>query len=255
MVLILLQVSIVTGMTLGVLLEGDIMGANLNKNENSFFIINKPGWRSGAIAAGLPGYAESLIAVPPVETVYNYSSQYTWLVCPHLSQPELLFQYYLASGLITIVLGKCFCESCLDRILSDDDLADLIDDCRPMTDIIFQDEFISPLIDSNFSFNKLFELETDDENPPKNWITCPHTASRESLRRSYAAGGQLFVFEGFFTCQDCFEKIPTDSLVDLLYEGKTMTDTFFQNNIVNSLYDINYESLDAVGHFELCRHK
>jgi hypothetical protein len=231
------------------------MGANLNRDENSFFILSKPGWHSGAIAAGLPGYAADLIPVAPVEAVKNNSGKFTWLVCPHLAQPESVFQYYLASGLITVVLGKCFCESCLDRILSDDDLSELIDSCRPMTDRMFQEDFVSPLIDSNFSFNELIEAETYRENPPKNWITCPHTASRKALRKAYASGGQLFIFEGFFTCQDCFEKIPTDSLVDLLYEGETMTDAFFQNKIVNSLYDINYESLDAIGHFELCWHK
>lgn len=231
------------------------MGANLNKNESSFFILNKPVWPDGAIAAGLPGYAAELPSSDPVKPVNNDSGKHTWLVCPHLSRPESVFQYYLASGLITVVLGKCFCETCLDRILSDDDLTDLIDACRPMTDRMFQENFVSPLIDSNFSFNQLIEVPEDQENPPKNWITCPHTASRKSLRKAYASGGQLFIFEGFFTCQDCFEKIPTDSLVDLLYEGETMTDAFFQNQIVNSLYDINYESLDAVGHFDLCQYK
>jgi hypothetical protein len=232
------------------------MGANLNKNENSFFILSKPGWSGGAVAAGLPGYSESQMPVAPVENVDKYSDKYTWLVCPHLARPELVFQYYLASGLITVVLGKCFCESCLDRILSNEDLLDLIDACRPMTDRIFQEDFVSPLMDSNFSFNQIVEVaNTVSEHPPKNWITCRHTASRGALRKAYASGGQLFIFEGFFTCQECFEKIPTDSLVDLLYEGETMTDAFFQNKIVNSLYDINYESLNAVGHFELCRHK
>jgi hypothetical protein len=123
-----------------------------------------------------------------------------------------------------------------------------------MTDISFQDNFISPLIDSNFSFTKLFEQEEHLESPPKTWITCSHTATQGSLKKAYETGGQLFIFEGFFTCQDCFEKIPTDNLVDLLYEGESMTDTLFQNRIIDSLYAINYESLDAVGHFEGCRY-
>ena len=231
------------------------MGAKLDKNENSFFIIDKPEWKNGAIAAGIPGYAENPIFTPNSAAARANFNQYTWLVCPHLSQPDFVYRYYLASGLITIVLGKCFCESCLDRILSNEDLSELITSCRPMTDILFQENFISPLIDSNFNFTKLFEHEEDCENPPKTWITCSHTATRDSLKKAYAAGGQLFIFEGFFTCQDCFEKIPTDSLVDLLYEGESMTDTFFQNRIIDSLYSINYESLDAVGHFELCRNK
>jgi hypothetical protein len=192
---------------------------------------------------------------PAIDAARNYSNQYTWLVCPHLSQPDFVYRYYLASGLITMVLGKCFCEACLDKILSNEDLSELIGSCRPMTDKIFQDNFIGPLIDSNFNFTKLFEQEEDYENPPKTWITCSHTATQSSLKKAYATGGQLFIFEGFFTCQDCFEKIPTDSLVDLLYEGESMTDAFFQNRIIDSLYTINYDSLDAVGHFEHSKHK
>jgi hypothetical protein len=231
------------------------MGAKLDKNEKSFFIFDKPVWHNGAIAAGLPGYVENLPFRPGLYAADKNFNQFTWLVCPHLSQPDFVYRYYLASGLITIVLGKCFCENCLDRILSNEDLSELISSCRPMTDISFQDNFISPLIDSNFSFTKLFEQEEHLESPPKTWITCSHTATQGSLKKAYETGGQLFIFEGFFTCQDCFEKIPTDNLVDLLYEGESMTDTLFQNRIIDSLYAINYESLDAVGHFEGCRYK
>lgn len=227
------------------------MGANLDRNEKSFFIIDTPQWKHGAIAAGMPGFADKLVYSPPMEAALKNSNKSTWLVCPHLSQPDFVYRYYLASGLITIVLGKCFCEECLDRVLSNNDLSELIGSCRPMTDRKFQENFISPLIHSNFNFTKLFEQEEDYENPPKTWITCSHTATHGSLKKAYASGGQLFIFEGFFTCQDCFEKIPTDSLVDLLYEGESMTDAFFQNKIIDSLYSINYESLDAVGHF-LC---
>ena len=231
------------------------MGANLDRNEKSFFIFDKPAWQGGAISAGLPGYAEDLTIAPTFTAIPKNSSTFTWLVCPHLSQPDLVYRYYLASGLITIVLGKCFCEDCLDQILSNDDLSELIGACRPMTDTSFQNNFISPLIDSNFNFTKLIEQEESFETPPKTWITCSHTATRKTLKRAYETGGQLFIFEGFFTCQDCFEKIPTDSLVDLLYEGESMTDDYFQNRIINTLYSINYESLDAVGHFEVCSNK
>ena len=228
------------------------MGANLDKDEKAFFIFDKPEWLNGAIPAGTAGYAESLVYAPPMDAAVRNANKNTWLVCPHLSQPDFVYRYYLASGLITIVLGKCFCEACLDRILTDNDLSDFIGSCRPMTDKTFQHDFIGPLIDSNFNFTKLFEQQEDYENPPKTWITCSHTTTRSSLKKAYASGGQLFIFEGFFTCQDCFEKIPTDSLVDLLYEGETMTDAFFQNRIIDSLYAINYESLHAVGHFAHC---
>lgn len=232
-------------------LEENFMGANFDKNEKSFFIIDKAGWRNGAIATGTPNFAEDLFFTPTINAARRYSNKYTWLVCPHLSQPDLVYRYYLASGLITIVLGKCFCEACLDRILANDDLSELIGSSRPMTDNIFQENLIGPLLDSNFNFTRMFEDGTNHNAAPKTWITCAHTATQDALKKAYVTGGQFFAFEGFFTCQDCFEKIPTDSLVDLLYEGESMTDDYFQNRIIDSLYAINYESLDAGGQYFL----
>jgi hypothetical protein len=234
---------------------GNLMGANLNRNEKTWFIIDKPGWVNGAIATGTPNYAHDFVLTPRIDAARKNSHKYTWLVCPHLSEPELVYRYYLSSGLITIVLGKCFCESCLDKILSKEDLSASIGSSRPMTDKSFQEDFINPLIDSNYNFIKLSEGRSCFDAAPKTWITCAHTATHESLKKSYAAGGQLFIFEGFFTCQDCFEKIPTASIVDLLYEGESMTDAFFQTQIIDSLYDINYESLNAVGHFNEGNHR
>jgi hypothetical protein len=229
------------------------MGANLNKAEKCLFIIDKPEWKNGAIAIGAPHFAKNIVWNPTIDILKRDSEKNTWLVCPHLSQPNLVYRYYLASGLITIVLGKCFCESCLDMILSRDDLSELIGSSRPMTDRQFQENFISPLMDSNYNFTKLLGDRADDFTSPKSWITCSHTITQDSLKKLYAAGGQIFIFESFFTCQDCFEKIPTDSLADLLYAGASMTDAIFQKNIIDPLYTINYESLNAVGHFKRCR--
>ena len=229
------------------------MGANLNKSERSLFIIDKPEWKNGAVAIGAPYFAKKNdIWNPTIDIPKKYSEKNTWLVCPHLSQPNLVYRYYMASGLITIVLGKCFCESCLDMILSRDDLSELIGSSRPMTDGQFQENFISPLMDSNYNFTKLLGDAADYLTSPNTWITCSHTITQDNLKKLYAAGGQFFIFESFFTCHDCFEKIPTDSLVDLLYAGESMTDAFFQKNIIDPLYTINYESLDAVGHFKRC---
>ena len=229
------------------------MGANLNKTESSLFIIDKPEWKNGAIAIGAPNFAKNIFWNPTADLPEKGSEKDTWLVCPHLSQPNLVYRYYMASGLITIVLGKCFCESCLDMILSRDDLSELIGSSIPMTDKQFQENFISPLMDSNYNFNKLLGDQTDDIASSKTWITCAHTITHDSLKKLYAAGGQIFIFESFFTCQDCFEKIPTESLVDLLYAGASMSDAIFQKNIIDPLYTINYESLDAVGHFKRCK--
>ncbi len=229
------------------------MGANLNKTEKALFIIDKPEWKNGAIAIGAPIFAKNNIWNPTIEIPpQKYPEKNTWLVCPHLSQPDLVYRYYLASGLITIVLGKCFCESCLDMILSTDDLSQLIGSSTPMTDRQFQENFISPLMDSNYNFTKLLGDRTDYHTSPKTWITCSHTITQDKLKKLYAGGGQIFIFESFFTCHDCFEKIPTDSLVDLLYAGESMTDAFFQKNIIDPLYTINYESLDAVRQFKRC---
>ena len=227
------------------------MGANLNTTEKSAFIIDKPGWTNGAIATGRPNFAEHIVFNPQMDAVSRDSTKYTWLVCPHLAQPDLVYRYYLASGLIAIVLGKCFCETCLDMMLSKEDLSEVIQSSRPMTDRLFQDNFISPLIDSNSDFNKIVGYGDDDDMSPKNWVSCPHTVTRDRLEMAYASGGHVFIFESFFTCQDCFDKIPADSLVDLLYEGESMNDVLFQKRIIDSLYAINHESLAAVGHFDI----
>jgi len=230
--------------------EGVGMGANLNKGERSLFVIDKPELKHGAVAIGAPNFTENMAWNPAVDIPPKYAESNTWLVCPHLSKPNLVYQYYLASGLITIVLGKCFCDACLDMIISREDLSELIESSRPMTDSQFQDNFIGPLIDSNYNFTKLLGERSGDLAYQKTWITCSHTITQDRLKNLYATGGQIFIFESFFTCQDCFEKIPTDSLVDLLYAGASMTDAFFQENIIDPLYTINYESLAAVGHFK-----
>ena len=227
------------------------MGASLNRAEKSLFIIERPEWKNGAVAIGAPSLAKDRSWNPVMNFPVKNSAKNTWLVCPHLSRPDLVYRYYMGSGLITIVLGKCFCESCLDRILAEDDLTELIGSSRPMTDSLFQKNFISPLLDSNYNFARLLGERPEYGASPKTWITCPHTITKDRLKKIYAGGGQILIFESFFTCQDCFEKIPTDSLADLLYSGESMTDAIFQKNIIDPLYTINYESLDAFGYFNL----
>ena len=227
------------------------MGANVYPTGKSAFMFDKPYWRNGAIATSRPNLVEHLELNPQIALANRNSSKYTWLVCSHLSQPERVYRYYLASGLIAIVLGKCFCETCLDKMSSGEDLSELIRSSRPMTDKLFQDEFIRPLLGSNSDFNKISGQSSDYDLTPKNWVSCPHTSTKNSLARAYVSGGHIFIFESFFTCQDCFEKIPADSLVDLLYEGESMNDILFQKKVIESLYAINHESLSAVRHFDI----
>jgi hypothetical protein len=227
------------------------MGAEVDKSEKSFFIIDKPELNLGAVASGIPNYTDGLSPGLPQSLTAKDSRAFTWLVCPHLSQADLVYNYCLASGLITIVLGKCFCETCHDNILNTGDLAELIGSGRPMTDRQFADNLITPIIESNWDCARMTDSPGNDTTAPNTWVSCAHLATRAGLRKVYAGGGQIYIFEDYFMCQDCFNSIPSESLVDLLYDGKFMTDVFFYEQIIASLYEINYESLQAVGHFNL----
>lgn len=227
------------------------MGAEIDKTAKSFFILDKPELYLGAVASGIPNYIDGLSLGLPLPVAVKDSGTYTWLVCPHLSQADLVYNYCLASGLITIVLGKCFCETCYDNILNTGDLSGLIGSGRPMTDRQFADILINPIIESNCDCARLADSPGNDAHAPSTWVSCPHLVTRAGLRKVYAGGGQIYIFEDYFICQDCFNSIPTESLVDLLYDGKFMTDVFFSERIIESLYEINYESLQAVGHFNL----
>jgi hypothetical protein len=231
------------------LVEWIFMGAEIDKTEKAFFIVDKPKLNPGAVASGIPNFSDSLSLGLPQPVAAKDAKAYTWLVCHHLSQADLVYNYCLASGLITIVLGKCFCETCYDNILKTGDLAELIGSGRPMTDRQFADNIITPIIASNDEFARQADNSQSDTSMPNTWVSCAHLATRDGLRKVYAGGGQIYIFEDYFICQDCFNRIPADSLVDLIYEGQLMTDALFYQRIIESLYEINYESLQAVGHF------
>ncbi len=226
------------------------MGAEVDKTEKSFFIVDKPELNPGAVVSGIPKYTDGLSPGRPQPVTARDSRTYTWLVCPHLSQADLVYNYCLAPGLITIVLGKCFCETCYDIILNTGDLAELIGSGRPMTDRQFADKVITPIIKSNCDCARMADSPGNGISAPNTWVSCAHLATRAGLRKVYAGGGQIYIFEDYFICRDCFNSIPAESLVDLLYEGQLVTDVFFYERIIESLYEINYESLQAVGHFD-----
>jgi hypothetical protein len=232
-------------------MEWVYMGAEVDKTEKTFFILDKPELNLGAVASGIPNYTYGLSLNPPQPAAAKDSRTYTWLACPHLSHADLVYNYCLASGLITIVLGKCFCETCYDNILNTGDLAELIGSGRPMTDRQLADDLITPIIASNGDCARLADSPGNDTTAPGTWVSCAHLATREGLRKVYAGGGQIYIFEDYFICQDCFNSIPTESLVDLIYDGQLMTEGLFYEKIIESLYEINYESLRAVGHFNL----
>ena len=226
------------------------MGAEVDKTERFFFILDKPELNLGAVASGTPNYTVSRSPVIAQSGPPKNSSTYTWLVCSHLSEADLVYDYFLASGLITIVLGKCFCETCYDNILRTADLSGLIGSGRPMTDRQFADNVITPIIASNCCDARRVDGHCTTAEATNMWVSCAHLATPDGLRKVYAGGGQIYIFEDYFICQDCFNNIPADSLVDLVYEGQLMTDGVLYERIIESLYEINYESLHAVGHFD-----
>jgi hypothetical protein len=233
------------------MLGDQYMGAVINSKEKVYFLADIHGRQNGASVDGTPAFVlnNSQIQGNYVKlAVENVKS--TWLVCPHLSDQDKVFNYYLSSGLIILVMGKCFCETCLDMILMKDDLTEVLRLSQPMTDQSFQNNFINPLKAGNYNFTKMAGYISDNEDTPKTWVTCSHLSTPDGLEAVYSRGGQLFIFESYVTCHECFDKIPTDSLIDVLYEGESMTDERFQKKIIDALYAINYDSLEAIGHFD-----
>ena len=125
------------------------MGAEVDKAGKAFFVLDKPGLNLGAVAAGLSNFTRDRSRGRRQPVQAKGSETYNWLVCPHLSEADLVYDYCMASGLITLVLGKCFCETCYDNILNTGDLAELLDSGRPMTDRQFAADLITPIIASN----------------------------------------------------------------------------------------------------------
>jgi hypothetical protein len=227
------------------------MGAMIDTNEKSFFFPDIGIKDSGATVNGTPAF---LLNNDPFNgnlvKLGIDDANCSWLICPHLSNPDRVFNYYMSSGLIIIVMGKCFCETCLDMIIIKNDLSDFLKSCSPVTDGLFQETIVNPMIDSNYNFTKEAGYISEFEETPKTWVACSHLSTQTGLNDVYSQGGQIFIFESYFTCQDCFDKIPTYSLVDVLYEGESMTDEYFQKQVIDPLFSINYKSLKALGHFE-----
>jgi hypothetical protein len=225
------------------------MGAKLDSKRKSFFVIENTNVKVGAAAI-------SLHALTPCseEAQINYSKfdlndkRFTWLVCSHLAGSDRLYEYYMSSGLIILVSGKCFCENCLDTILFKGDLSDFVNSSRPMTDKLFQENFVNPLIESNSDFTNKFNYIEENKNSRKTWICCNHLSTAAKLNDIYSKCGQIYIFESHIICQDCFNMIPDNSLIDIYYTGEAMTNVLFQETIVNSLYSINYETLISIKH-------
>ncbi len=174
----------------------------------------------------------------------------SWSVCPHLSSLEGLFDYYMASGSIMILLGKCFCHDCYEMVLSRKDLNGFMNSCRHMTDKQFQDEFIDPLMLINKEVFRTRRNCYGQETTQWTWIACPHVSKEGRLEELYARCSPIFLYEGFVSCTECNDVLPSSSLyLQTLLDCEAMTDEQLQDKIIDPLYPINRGVLEAVGHY------
>jgi hypothetical protein len=173
----------------------------------------------------------------------------SWSVCSHLSHPESLLDYYMGSGSITILLGKCLCQHCHEMIVSKSDLTEVMSDSKHMTDLGFQKGFIEPLIESNREFVQSRNKVSWNEQGQGYWICCPDVSRESQLEQLYRSCSPLFLFEGYVGCNDCMEVIPSTSIfLQMVMDCEALTDLQFQQRIIEKLYPINREIVEAVRH-------
>jgi hypothetical protein len=175
----------------------------------------------------------------------------SWSVCSHLSHPESLLDYYMGSGSIMVLLGKCFCHECYEMVLSRRDLKEFMDSCQHMTDKRFQEDFIDLLFQINRKVFRSKRTITGEYTNEWTWTCCPHVSKEGQLESLYTGCNPIFFYEDFVTCNDCSEVVPTASLyLQTLLECEAMTDDQLQDRVIDQLYPINRGILEAVGHYK-----
>ena len=158
-------------------------------------------------------------------------------ICPILTS---LLDYYMGSGSIMVLLGKCFCHECYEMVLSRRDLKEFMDSCQHMTDRRFQEDFIDPLFQINRKVFRTKRKLTGEDTTQWTWIGCPHVSKEGQLESLYTGCDPVFFYEGFVTCNDCIEVVPTASLyLQTLLECEAMTDDQLQDRVIDQLYPIN----------------
>lgn len=173
-----------------------------------------------------------------------------WSVCPHLTHPDSLFDYYLASGSIMLILGKCLCHDCWESIIEKRDLKEFMESCDHLTDRKFQKAFIDPLLQVNEEIIRTERNYMGDKTTQWTWMSCPHVAQEGQLEGLYRSCIPIFFHEGFGTCNDCIKAIPSaEPYMKTLPGFVAMTDDQLQEKVIDRLYPINRGILVDVEHF------
>lgn len=161
--------------------------------------------------------------------------KHPWAVCPHVSDPENLMDYYPKAGFILILLGKWMCQECHEQILTSRNLQGFLDSCQHMSDVELQQNFIDPLIQVNGNVS-------DASRPP--WACCPHTAQKNLLERLYQSCKPIFIHAGHVTCDECLDSPPP--MGSPRSDFALIDDCLFQQMIIDQLYPLNSKMLKAI---------
>jgi hypothetical protein len=88
-------------------------------------------------------------------------------------------------------------------------------------------------------------------HPGRSVFGCPHVSKDGQLESLYTGCNPVFFYEGFVTCNDCIEVVPTASLyLQTLLECEAMTDDQLQDRVIDQLYPINRTTMEAVRHYK-----
>jgi hypothetical protein len=213
-----------------------LMVAILDRTKRPYFLLEGPG--HGVMFTkdlGIflkdevePCHVRNGVAVPQ-------SPKYPWAVCPHVSDPESLMDYYSKAGFIMILLGKCLCQECHEQILTSRNLQGFLDSCQHMSNVELQQNFIDPLIRVNGNVS-------DARRPP--WACCSHIAQKNLLERLYQCCKPIFIHAGQVACNECMDAVPLAGAS--LPEYTPMNDDLFQQRVVDQLYPLNLKMLQAI---------
>ena len=131
-------------------------------------------------------------------------------------------------------------------VVSRRDLKEFMDSCQHMTDRRFQRTSSTPLFQINRRFFRATRNLTGEVTSQWTWIGCPHVSKEGELKSLYTGCDPVFFYEGFVTCRDCIQIVPTASLYpQTLLECEAMTDDQLQDRVIDQLYPINRTAMGS----------